>query len=120
MKRPEATEYAEYYANYISKVPGSDVLSVLESQRLQMLQLFAGRSERDGSSRYSARVKGRSNLRPDAGMVDVEALIRQGISELFRRVAAAGRSALRRTRGASEPRAQSRLAIRSLFLGLMR
>jgi len=53
-------------------------------------------------------------------MVDVEALIRQGISELFRRVAAAGRSALRRTRGASEPRAQSRLAIRSLFLGLMR
>ncbi len=41
MKRPEATEYAEYYANYISKVPGSDVLSVLESQRLQMLQLFA-------------------------------------------------------------------------------
>src|SRR5207247_8715519 len=53
MKRPEATEYADYYANYISKVPGSDVLSVLESQRLQMLQLFAGRSERDGSFRYA-------------------------------------------------------------------
>ena len=53
MKRPEATEYAEYYANYISKVPGSDVLGVLESQRLQMLQLFAGRSERDGSFRYA-------------------------------------------------------------------
>src|SRR5260370_36800694 len=53
MKRPEATEYAEYYANYISKVPGSDVVSVLESQRLQMLQLFAGRSERDASFRYA-------------------------------------------------------------------
>src|SRR5438309_10875214 len=53
MKRPEATEYAEYYANYISKVPGADVLSVLESQRLQMLQWFAGRSERDGSLRYA-------------------------------------------------------------------
>jgi uncharacterized damage-inducible protein DinB len=53
MNRPEATEYAEYYAKYISKVPGSDVLSVLESQRLQMLQLFAGRSERDGSFRYA-------------------------------------------------------------------
>jgi len=53
MNRPEATEYAEFYANYISKVPGSDVLSVLESQRLQMLQLFAGRSERDGSFRYA-------------------------------------------------------------------
>ena len=53
MKRPEPTEYAEFYANYISKVPGSDVLGVLESQRLQMLQLFAARSERDGSFRYA-------------------------------------------------------------------
>src|SRR5438093_7781367 len=53
MKRPEPTEYAEFYANYVSKVPGTDVLSVLESQRLQMLQLFAGRSERDGSFRYA-------------------------------------------------------------------
>jgi hypothetical protein len=53
MKRPEPAEYAEHYANYVSKVPGADVLSVLESQRLQMLQLFAGRSERDGSFRYA-------------------------------------------------------------------
>jgi len=53
MNRPEDGEYADYYSNYIAKVPGSDVLSVLESQRLQMLQLFAGRSERDGSFRYA-------------------------------------------------------------------
>ena len=53
MNRPESSEYADFYANYISKVPGSDVLGVLESQRLQMLQLFAGRSERDGSFRYA-------------------------------------------------------------------
>src|SRR5713226_5059861 len=53
MKRPDPAEYAEFYANYISKVPGTDVLGVLESQRLQMLQLFAGRSERDGSFRYA-------------------------------------------------------------------
>ncbi len=53
MKRPEPPEYAESYANYVSKVPGTDVLGVLESQRLQMLQLFAGRSERDGSFRYA-------------------------------------------------------------------
>ncbi len=53
MNRPDATEYADFYANYIAKVPGSDALSVLESQRLQMLQLFAGRSERDGSFRYA-------------------------------------------------------------------
>src|SRR5882762_758999 len=53
MNRPESSEYADFYANYISKVPGSDVLGVLESQRLQMLQLFTGRSERDGSFRYA-------------------------------------------------------------------
>ncbi len=53
MKRPEATEYAEFYAGYVSKVPGTDAVSVLESQRLQMVQLFAGRSERDGSFRYA-------------------------------------------------------------------
>ncbi len=53
MKRPDPAEYAEFYANYISKVPGTDVLGVLESQRLQMLQLFGGRSERDGSFRYA-------------------------------------------------------------------
>ncbi len=53
MKRPEPTEYAEFYADYVSKVSGSDVLGVLESQRVQMLQLFAGRSERDGSFRYA-------------------------------------------------------------------
>ncbi len=53
MKRPEPIEYGEHYAGYISQVPGSDVLSVLESQRLQMLHLFAGRSERDGSFRYA-------------------------------------------------------------------
>jgi uncharacterized damage-inducible protein DinB len=53
MKRPEANESAEYYLKYIEKVPGNDVLGVMESQRLQMLQLFAGRSERDGNFRYA-------------------------------------------------------------------
>src|SRR5712692_11641408 len=53
MRRPDAGEYAESYANYISKVSGTDILGVLEAQRLQMLHLFAGRSERDGSFRYA-------------------------------------------------------------------
>ena len=53
MKRPEAGEYAEHYATYISKVPGTNVLGILESQRLHMSQLFAGRSERDGNFRYA-------------------------------------------------------------------
>lgn len=53
MKRPATTEHAEFYASYIAKVPGTDVLGVLEAQRLQMLQLFTGRSERDGNFRYA-------------------------------------------------------------------
>jgi uncharacterized damage-inducible protein DinB len=53
MKRPEAGEYAEYHGSYIAKVPGTDLLRVLETERLQMLQLFAGRTERDGNFRYA-------------------------------------------------------------------
>src|SRR6266705_5615304 len=53
MNRPEAGEFAEYYGKYIAKVPGTDVPGVLESERLQMSRLFAGRSERDGSFRYA-------------------------------------------------------------------
>src|SRR5256884_4798217 len=53
MKRPETGEFAEYYAKYIAKVPGTDVLSILESERLQMSRLFTGRSERDGNFRYA-------------------------------------------------------------------
>ena len=53
MKRPETGEFAEYYAKYIVKVPGADVLSILESERLHMSRLFAGRSERDGNFRYA-------------------------------------------------------------------
>src|SRR5260370_1052281 len=101
MNRPEASEYADYYASYISKVPGSDVLSVLESQRLQMLQVVAARGGQSKGSNgagagvyvrgppdapphypgrallpgHSARLTQGANLRPDAGMINVEALI---------------------------------------------
>jgi len=51
MKRPEAGEFAEYYGKYIAKVPGSDLTGILESERLQMTRLFAGRGERDGNFR---------------------------------------------------------------------
>src|SRR5881227_1325868 len=53
MKRPDASEYAEHYRKYIAKVPGTDILGILESERLHMSQLFAGRSERDGNFRYA-------------------------------------------------------------------
>jgi uncharacterized damage-inducible protein DinB len=53
MNRPEAGEFAEYYGKYIAKVPGTDVPGILQSERLQMSRLFAGRSERDGNFRYA-------------------------------------------------------------------
>jgi DinB superfamily len=51
--RPGPGEYAPYYETYISKVKGSDIVSILEAQRLQMAHLFAARSERDGNFRYA-------------------------------------------------------------------
>jgi len=53
LARPEAEEYAAYYSKYIGLYPGNDVVSALETQRLQTTQLFAGRSERDGNFRYA-------------------------------------------------------------------
>src|SRR5215469_68249 len=53
MKKPEAGEFAEYYGKYIEKVPGTDVPGILESERMQMTQLFASSSERDGNFRYA-------------------------------------------------------------------
>jgi hypothetical protein len=51
--RPEPGEYAPSYETYVSKVKGNDILSVLEAQRLQMAQLFAAHTERDGNFRYA-------------------------------------------------------------------
>src|SRR5690349_22744383 len=51
--RPEPGEYAAYYETYISKVKGSNILNILEAQRLQMAQLFAAHTERDGNFRYA-------------------------------------------------------------------
>ena len=53
MKRPEAGEFAEYYGKYIEKVSGTDVPGILESERLKMSRLLAGRGERDGNFRYA-------------------------------------------------------------------
>jgi uncharacterized damage-inducible protein DinB len=53
LARPEPTEYAAHYETYVSLLPGKDVMGALEAQRLQMMQLFAGRSERDGNFRYA-------------------------------------------------------------------
>jgi len=53
IEQPQAGEYAPHYEPYITLVKGSDIMGLLEAQRLQMIQLFAGRSERDGNFRYA-------------------------------------------------------------------
>ncbi|MGC1618338.1 MAG: DinB family protein [Candidatus Acidiferrum sp.] len=52
--RPEPGEYAAFYEKYISSVAGNDAVSALEAQRVQTMQLLAGRSEREGNFRYAA------------------------------------------------------------------
>lgn len=51
--KPEPSEYAPYYEKYISLVKANDILGALETQRVQTVQLFAARSERDGNFRYA-------------------------------------------------------------------
>ncbi len=51
--RPEPGEYASFYEKYVALITGNDIVAVLEAQRLQMIQLFAARSERDGNFRYA-------------------------------------------------------------------
>ena len=53
VSRPQAGEYASYYEKYVSLIPGEDILGILEAQRLQMAQLLAARSEREGNFRYA-------------------------------------------------------------------
>jgi len=51
--RPEPSDYAPYYDRYISLVPGADILTMLDSQRRQMLLLLSGRDESEGNFRYA-------------------------------------------------------------------
>jgi len=53
LTRPEPGEYVAYYEKYIALVPGADVTGALEAQRVRTMQLFAGRSEREGNFRYA-------------------------------------------------------------------
>src|SRR3989442_13223443 len=53
LARPEPGEYAPYHEQFISLVPGSDILFALESGLRQTTILFAARSERDGEFRYA-------------------------------------------------------------------
>jgi hypothetical protein len=51
--KPDSSEYATFYEKYVALIPDTDILQVLEAQRLQTAQLLAGCSERDGNFRYA-------------------------------------------------------------------
>ena len=51
--RPQAGEYAPYYDRYISLIQDNDILTTLDQQRRQMVQLLSGLSEADGDFRYA-------------------------------------------------------------------
>jgi len=50
---PEPSEHSPYHVGYISHVLGDDILTILDTQRRQMLLLLSGREEEDGDLRYA-------------------------------------------------------------------
>jgi hypothetical protein len=53
MNRPETTEFAPYYNNYISLVDGNDVLPFLSAQHAEIRELISGLPEEKGTFAYA-------------------------------------------------------------------
>ena len=53
IRRPEASEYNEYYDKYVSLIDESDLMSTLEEQIREARDLFAGFPEERGSHAYA-------------------------------------------------------------------
>ena len=51
--RPERSESAEYYFNYIDQVPSGDIRDVLAAQAVDILPLLEGISEEQSVGRYA-------------------------------------------------------------------
>lgn len=51
--RPDRSESAEYYFNYIDQVPPGDIREVLSAQAVDVLPLFESISEEQSQSRYA-------------------------------------------------------------------
>src|SRR5688500_2416653 len=51
--RPEPTDYAQFYANYVSLVPEDDVLSAIETTSSETQKLMASIDETHGGYRYA-------------------------------------------------------------------
>lgn len=53
MKRPENTEYSEWYAGYVGSVGETDIISALEKQIDEIKDIFGEISEEKGLYRYA-------------------------------------------------------------------
>ena len=53
MNRPEKTEYAAYYENYVSLVDETDIVSALERQEVELLEIANKISEEKALFRYA-------------------------------------------------------------------
>lgn len=53
MKRPENTEYSDWYAGYVGSVGETDIISALEKQVDEIKDFFAEISEEKGLYRYA-------------------------------------------------------------------
>ena len=53
MNRPEPSEYAPYYEGYVSLVPETDIIPVLENQIQELRSLIAAVPEERGSHAYA-------------------------------------------------------------------
>jgi DinB superfamily len=51
LTRPDRSEYADFYANYIAKVPDGDVIAILSSQPTAYRKLLGALSEEAASAR---------------------------------------------------------------------
>ena len=52
-KRPQSTDYAAYYANYVMQVPDGDFLETLEKQLQEMQSLLGSLTEIQADFRYA-------------------------------------------------------------------
>ncbi|HLY61684.1 MAG TPA: DinB family protein [Terriglobia bacterium] len=71
--RPESTEYLPYYGQYISKVPGADILKTLKEQVDDSLALLMSTAEEKGDYRYGP---GKWSVREVVGhIIDTERIM---------------------------------------------
>ncbi len=69
-RRPDKSEYFEYYETYVSRVPDGDVLEFLEAQLTNMIDTLKGISEEKAGYRYAP---GKWSLKEVLGhVVDME------------------------------------------------